>query len=387
MSKPELLTYFASAERSTDEEIRAQNESFKKDECAFGILEAMPDPAMVLNENRQIVAANTLLIRTLGIDEDSRVLGLRPGELLGCIHSRTMPAGCGTAAVCRLCGALRAILGCLEDQADQSEECRVSRHAEDDGGALDLLVHAKWLSLTGGNHILVDLRDISAEKRRQVLEKVFFHDVVNTASGIRAIAELMRDHPSAIEGERDRYEIDLCKLADQMIDEIVAQRALLAAERAELQPVHNSVAISDIIEDVVGWYRHNREAREKKIIVDEVARGVIVTDRMLLRRCLGNLIKNALEATAPGGEVTVSVSVRDERVAFTVTNAAVMPEDVQQQIFQRSFSTKGGHGRGIGTYSIKLFVENYLGGEVSFSSREPEGTSFTITIPNDLSAG
>lgn len=384
MSKPELLTYYAPAERSTDEEIRAQHENFKKDACAFGILEAMPDPAMVLNENRQVVATNTQLLKTLGIDEDSKILGLRPGELLGCIHSRTMPAGCGTAASCRLCGALRAILGCQEDQADQSEECRVSRHADDDGGALDLLVQAKWLSLTGGDHILVDLRDISADKRRQVLEKVFFHDVVNTASGIRAIAELMRDHPNAIEDEREKYEKDLCKLADQMIDEIVAQRALLAAERAELQPVHNRATVSEIMEDVVGWYRHSREAREKNIIVDEVADGVIVTDRMLLRRCLGNLIKNALEATDPGGEVRVRVSSRDERVVFTVTNAAVMSDDVQRQVFQRSFSTKGGHGRGIGTYSIKLFVENYLGGEVSFTSREPEGTSFTITVPNDL---
>ncbi len=383
----ELLTYFAPAERSTDEEIRAQNESFKKDECAFGVLEAMPDPAMVLNENRQVVASNTLLLRTLGVNEDSKILGLRPGELLGCIHSRTMAAGCGTAASCRLCGALKAILGCLEDQADQSEECRVSRQADDDGGALDLLVHAKWLSLSGGDHILVDLRDISAEKRRQVLEKVFFHDVVNTASGIRAIAELMRDHPQAIEDERDRYEKDLCKLADQMIDEIVAQRALLAAERAELQPVYNQVAISEIIEDVVGWYRHSREAREKSVTVGEVAGGVVVTDRMLLRHCLGNLIKNALEATAPGGDVTVGVSSSDEKVAFTVTNAAVMSDDVQRQIFQRSFSTKGGHGRGIGTYSIKLFVENYLGGEVAFTSSEPEGTAFTITVPNDLTTG
>lgn len=383
----ELLTYFAPAERSTDDEIRVQHESFKKDECAFGILEAMPDPAMVLNANRQVVATNTLLLKILGIDKDSQILGLRPGELLGCIHSRTMAAGCGTSESCRLCGAVRAILGCQEDRTSHSEECRVSRYADEDGGTLDLLVHAKWLSLSEGDHILVDLRDISAEKRRQVLEKVFFHDVVNTASGIRAIAELMSEHPKAIEGERDRYEKDLCRLADQMIDEIVAQRALLAAEKAELQPVHNRVQISEIVEDVVGWYRHSREAKGKKIVVDEVVQGVIVTDRMLLRRSLGNLIKNALEATASGGEVGVGVSSRDEGVAFTVTNSAVMSDDVQRQIFQRSFSTKGGHGRGIGTYSIKLFVENYLGGKVSFTSSAPKGTSFTITVPNDLTTG
>lgn len=58
-----------------------------------------------------------------------------------------------------------------------------------------------------------------------------------------------------------------------------------------------------------------------------------------------------------------------------------MPEQVRLQVFQRSFSTKGEPGRGIGTYSIKLFGETYLGGRVSFSSQEPEGTTFTLVVP------
>ena len=52
------------------------------------------------------------------------------------------------------------------------------------------------------------------------------------------------------------------------------------------------------------------------------------------------------------------------------------------QIFQRSFSTKGQPGRGIGTYSIKLFGETYLGGRGFVSPAEaPEGTTFSIVLP------
>lgn len=50
------------------------------------------------------------------------------------------------------------------------------------------------------------------------------------------------------------------------------------------------------------------------------------------------------------------------------------------QIFQRSFSTKGG-GRGIGTYSVKLLTENYLQGRVAFVSTAEAGTTFTATYP------
>jgi sensor histidine kinase regulating citrate/malate metabolism len=60
-----------------------------------------------------------------------------------------------------------------------------------------------------------------------------------------------------------------------------------------------------------------------------------------------------------------------------------MPREVQLQVFQRSFSTKARSGRGIGTYSIKLFVERYLKGTVGFTSDEPGGTTFTVTLPKE----
>jgi sensor histidine kinase regulating citrate/malate metabolism len=55
---------------------------------------------------------------------------------------------------------------------------------------------------------------------------------------------------------------------------------------------------------------------------------------------------------------------------------------VQLQIFQRSFSTKGENGRGIGAYSVKLFGEGYLKGKVAFSSSDPEGTVFSLSLPD-----
>lgn len=58
----------------------------------------------------------------------------------------------------------------------------------------------------------------------------------------------------------------------------------------------------------------------------------------------------------------------------------VMPSTVQNQVFQRSFSTKGA-GRGLGTFSIRLLTENYLGGEVGFTSTAGSGTVFRAAYP------
>ena len=68
-------------------------------------------------------------------------------------------------------------------------------------------------------------------------------------------------------------------------------------------------------------------------------------------------------------------------MVFAFHNPGVMPEEVQLQMFQRSFSTKGQPGRGIDTYSMKLLGERYLGGQVQFDSRPPESTTFTLSLP------
>jgi signal transduction histidine kinase len=107
----------------------------------------------------------------------------------------------------------------------------------------------------------------------------------------------------------------------------------------------------------------------------------VVTDRALLGRVIGNMLKNALEASRPGEAVTAGCERQVGQVRFWVHNSAVMPRSTQLQLFQRSFSTKGA-GRGLGTYSIKLLGERYLGGRVVFSSVEGQGTTFTLVLPS-----
>ena len=57
-----------------------------------------------------------------------------------------------------------------------------------------------------------------------------------------------------------------------------------------------------------------------------------------------------------------------------------MPESIGLQVFNRFFSVKGG-GRGLGTYSAKYPTEKYLAGEISYTSSEEQGTTFTAVYP------
>ena len=146
-------------------------------------------------------------------------------------------------------------------------------------------------------------------------------------------------------------------------------------------PNKQPVLISEILESVVELYRHHTVARGRTIEASAAQAGELETDPVLLRRVIGNLVKNALEAIPEGATVTVEGELQDGQAVFRVRNPGVIPEAVQKQIFQRSFSTKGTPGRGIGTHSVRLLTENCLGGKVWFDSRAPEGTVFTVVIP------
>jgi sensor histidine kinase regulating citrate/malate metabolism len=135
-----------------------------------------------------------------------------------------------------------------------------------------------------------------------------------------------------------------------------------------------------LLDEMVEVYRHHEAAEGRIILIAGDSEEVFFeSDRTLLGRVLGNMIKNALEAAGKGEAVSVSCRRSAQGVEFHVHNPGFMPGESQLQVFRRSFSTKG-RDRGLGTYSMKLLTE-YLQGEVSFSSSEEKGTLFVARYP------
>lgn len=343
------------------------------------LLEVIPDYAMILNEDRQVVAANSRMLRDFGRSGASAVVGRRTGEVLGCVFSDEGADGCGSGRHCAACGALHSILQCHSLNSQVAAECHATLNREN-GASLDLEVLSTPLTIDGNHFTIFALKDVSAEKRRKLLEGVFFHDVLNTAGGIRGIATLLAQGNMLGPDKEKEYRQWMLELVEQLIEDITHQRKLVEAERGEFKPDLGVISVPDLLGDVYHLYAGHELAEGRQMVLTEVPELHILSDATILRRILGNMVKNALEATPVGGMVTIAASVSGSRVNFSVHNPGVMPEQVQLQLFQRSFSTKA-TGRGIGTYSMKLFGERYLKGKVYFDSREPDGTTFNLAIP------
>jgi signal transduction histidine kinase len=77
----------------------------------------------------------------------------------------------------------------------------------------------------------------------------------------------------------------------------------------------------------------------------------------------------------------VQYEVQAGAPTFSVHNPGTITADVAARIFQRSFSTKSEPGHGLGTYTMHLLAEQYLGGKVAFTSTPDAGTVFTLRLP------
>lgn len=372
-------TRFAPANRSSLKVVHDEFSFIKNVEYIEKLIDALPYVGAILNENRQIVFANQTLLDLLGIQTLESILGLRPGEAVKCVNANNQTGGCGTAEACSVCGAVNSIMECLRTGQPVSSECRIISQLEGEIQAFDFKVYSRPIQFGPHNLIVFSLIDISSDKRRKALERVFFHDILNKTGSLQGFIELLKKEtePSRIT-EFIRY---LEILNNDLTEEILAQRQLSSAEHGELKVnpgEHNSLEMCRMVQSQM---LHHEVALEKSITVWPQTESIaLFTDGVILRRVLMNMVKNALEASKPGGAVVIGCHRKNTEAVFFVQNATVMSEKVKLQVFQRSFSTKG-NNRGLGTYSMKLFAENYLKGRVSFESSEGIGTIFYIHLP------
>jgi nitrogen-specific signal transduction histidine kinase len=373
-------TKFAPANRASASEVEADYEILNNTEWIKSFLNTMPEVVAILNPERQIIFGNDELMKLLEIADLKNLIGKRPGEALKCVNSSVMEAGCGTCEKCRYCGAVNSILESQITSSKVTKDCRITTEENGIHEFLDLKVTTAPFSFNDNLYYILSIEDISDRNRRAILERLFFHDILNIVGSLKGISDLLiRSSNDA--NTCEKYIGIVNDLSKELLEEILAQRVMVFAEQGDLQPTIVSINTLEILNDSVNYLSHHKVSLEKTIEVDLLASSLTIqSDPMLLKRVIINMLKNALEATPKAGKVNLGCRHVDSFIYFTITNPGFIPIEVQSQIFQRSFSTKG-KGRGLGTYSIKLLTERYLNGSVGFTSSIQGGTEFFVNIP------
>jgi diguanylate cyclase (GGDEF)-like protein len=163
-------TEYASAERMDREVVIHQHQLWADQLSTTLISNSIPGLVLILNECRQIVFSNDQFMELGNYTSREDYLGLRPGELIKCIHASESTLGCGTTRFCATCGAVNAILSSINGMRDV-QECQIERGTGI--SPLNLRVWTTPVEIENEKFVIFAVQDISFEKENaRLLEQV-----------------------------------------------------------------------------------------------------------------------------------------------------------------------------------------------------------------------
>lgn len=176
----------------------------------------------------------------------------------------------------------------------------------------------------------------------------------------------------------------------QIVQRNVLVLTQLVSEILDFRKVQNGkmeLRLSDfnLSESMKQWIMlFSASAQKKHIAISMNAPDTVMlrADQDKIERICYNLLSNALKYTSEGGEITLTAKEENGRVMISVAdNGCGISSDELPYIFDRFYQAKNaGRGTGIGLAIVKAFTELHHG-EVSATSIEGKGSTFTIHIP------
>jgi signal transduction histidine kinase len=209
------------------------------------------------------------------------------------------------------------------------------------------------------------------------------HEVRNPLNAVGMTAQrLKREFLGAVPAEaggRSELEdlLSVMTSETQRIDRIV-QQFLEYARPTRLAP--EPVDLDALVDDVAGRARSRAESRGVRLEVKGGGAGTAIVDPAQLRQALDNLLRNAVEATAEGGRVSLAAlrEGRGHAIEVRDTGCGIEPDHVPR-IFDLYFTTKA-DGTGVGLAVTQQIVTAH-GGTIEVDSRPGAGTTMTVRLP------
>jgi signal transduction histidine kinase len=241
-------------------------------------------------------------------------------------------------------------------------------------------VIGRWLNAGIADAIAqyVERRDVELERRTSEHLGFIAHELRNPLSAARAAALRLRSKPND-EGGRvgDLLERSLRRAGD-MIDNALSHTSL----KMGLEPKQETIALGDLLRDIVDDAGAEAQARAISLAVDAAASGTIVGDPRLLRSAVFNLVQNALKFSARGTTVSLRAAREPRAVTISVADACggLPPgkvEDLFSPLVQRG-ANRSGYGLGL---SIAQQAVEAHGGSIAVKDVPGAGCVFSIRLP------
>ena len=205
------------------------------------------------------------------------------------------------------------------------------------------------------------------------------HDIRNPLQAITSDVYLAKAEMASIaDGEEKKNALESLEEIEKNVVYINKIVADLQDYARTLKPVVQETNLPKLIDELVA---KNGLPQSVKVQVKlQKDAGTVMADSDILKRVLGNLVTNAVQAMPEGGKLVIQAFKDGADSVITVEDTGVgIPEEARSKLFTPLFTTKS-KGQGFGLAVVKRMTEA-LGGTVAFESEVGKGTKFIIRLP------
>jgi two-component system sensor histidine kinase SenX3 len=239
---------------------------------------------------------------------------------------------------------------------------------------------------SGGAFLVIE--DISERQRLEAVRRDFVanisHELKTPVGALGLLAETLvdEDDPEVTARLIERMQREAFRVA-RTIDDLLQLSQIEVGEAPEPE----LVSVSVLIEDAVDRTRAAADLRSVELVVDDAPADLVVTgDRRQLVSAVANLCDNAVKYSDPHSKVELRARARGSWVEIDVIDQGIgIPARDQERVFERFYRvdrarSRDTGGTGLGLAIVRHVVQNH-DGEISVSSREGDGSTFTLRLP------
>lgn len=161
------------------------------------------------------------------------------------------------------------------------------------------------------------------------------------------------------------------------------------SQQGKMKSTPKQFMFKAVAEEVLGVLATRFSAKNQTMISEYDETLQIDSDPQIIKSILINLINNAIKFTPSGGTITLQARQTDGELQLTVKDTGIgIPKDEVDNLFRLDsrFNRKGTEdepGTGLGLVMVQEYVA-MLSGSIQVASREGQGSSFTITLPEQI---
>jgi len=336
------------------------------------IIQAVPAGIVLVDaETRSVAQVNNTALE---------MLGLRPEDTIGkpC-HER-------------FCEGHQDCCPCLEGRPCEKGCDRTIRTA--DGRTLHIMRSTVPVTLGGRRYLLDSFVDITEHKKlaklREDVDQITRHDLKTPLNGVIALPDIILGRWD-VKDEEIRSILRMIKEAGlKMLRMINLSHDLFKMETGKYQYHPENVNVGPILRSILAELEDLRHAKRVTVKIqadnepyNERIPFVLLGEELLVYSMLSNLLKNAIEAAPRQSEVNIRM-YSGPPATIAIHNLGIVPEKLREHFFEK-FATLGKKGgSGLGTYSAMLIAKT-MGGNLSFTTSEEQGTTLTVELPGEPS--